>query len=109
MSRPSDEEFAKAAQHAAGVYEAAFNAVIAWVKEQPDNTITYMGMASGLAKLVAMMLARITDDHERTAAASGAVATLMLNAECDYDVVLSATRTALEAASLQNAEVAGHA
>lgn len=103
------DDLAGAMRDAAGAYEAAYTAIGVWVRSCPDGTLTYTGMASGIAKLAGVMLQRIKDDDQRAAATAGAVATLLLNAECNTDQILEVVRSSLEAVALQTTEVAGNA
>lgn len=104
-----DTEIAKAMQDAQATFETLNAAMVAWAMAQPDNSLRLAGMAAGAAKLAGMAAQRITDQHARCEATASAIATLLMNVDCDVDMVLAAAREGLSRVALASAEVAGNA
>lgn len=104
-----DQDISKAMTDAQQVCEAMSVAFTAWMQAQPDGTVIVMGAGTGVAKLAGLVLEKITDGPSRDSGVAGAIATLLINSECNIEAVLSFVGQAMEAHALASAETVGHA
>lgn len=104
-----ESDIAKAHADAVAVGDHMAQTFQIWIQSQPDGTVVITGAATGIAKVVGVVLSRITDDDHRAAAAASAIATILVNCNVHQIDVLNMALDVLEAMSLATKEVAGHA